>query len=139
MDWDWTKVTALPNDPDKIPIGFRLFCGTLLEIPEEFHASLYPDPKLSAEQFLNIALPRQSHQLPQVHADMCFTSLPVNTNPEQLRNRVLPPLPCTKLSPMGQSQSNIRHTLDLASPMVDLLPQKMVSAARHTNAIESRA
>ena len=86
----------LPDDPDKIPIGFRLFCDTLskfLRSSKRFCIHYYPDPKLSAEQFLNIPLPRKSHQLPQVHANMCFTSLPVDTEPEQLRDRVLPPLP----------------------------------------------
>ena len=53
----------LPDDPDKITIGFRLFCDTLLKVPEEFKASLYPDPKLSAEQFLDVALPQQSHHI----------------------------------------------------------------------------
>ena len=82
----------LPDDPDKIPFGFRLFCDTLLEVPEEFNASLFPDEKLSVMEFLNVILPKPSHQLPQVHVKTCLTSLPVNTEPEGLRTRVLPPL-----------------------------------------------
>ena len=83
----------LPDDPAKIPIGFRLYCDTLLEVPEEFKAALYPDPKLSVAQFLNTTLPRQSHQLPQVHVNMCFKSSPANTEPAHLRDCFLPPLP----------------------------------------------
>jgi hypothetical protein len=82
----------LPDDPDKIPIGFQLFCDTLLEVPEEFKASLFPDKKLSAMEFLKVILPKQSHQLPQVPVKTCFTLLPVNTDPEDLDARVLPPL-----------------------------------------------
>ena len=50
-------------------------------------ASLYPDPKLSPAQFLNITLPRQSHHLPQVHVNMCFKSLPANAEPTHLHDR----------------------------------------------------
>jgi len=49
MDWDWTQV--IPDGPDKIPIGFRLFCDTVLEVPEEFKPLfIRTNTRLSAEQ-----------------------------------------------------------------------------------------
>ena len=81
----------LPTDPNAIPSGLAKLFETLQHIPGIIKGLQYPATDLDVETFLAFAIPKQTHALPKISIDSCFSQSIPNESEEIICSRPLPP------------------------------------------------